>query len=639
MMYWLRLGFLAVVWFYARIPVRAQELVSNGNFETYLSCPSGNASMPFSQNYNFFPTVQHWSNPMLLSSPDYFNACVGSISGLGIPGSVHGHKWPRSGNAYCGIIVWENEGGTGIPAYDYREYLQTRLTQPMEAGSQYCVEFYVAPSISPYFSYNYFSTDDIGVHFSGARPVDVQSYTLSLSYHIRNMAGVFFEDTAVWYKVSGIYTAAGGEEWLTLGSFKSAVPSAGQPLYPVLPDASLPFRAYVFIEDVSVRKIQPADTVRRMQDTVVCLTSGFQIPFSGVDGASRYEWSDQSLSKTAVVSDTGLYWCRSFMECTLTIDTFYVRYKPFLPLDLGEDTLNCQGMPVELESNYAYDAYQWNTGAVTSAVTVHRSGTYVLRVADICGVQEDTIAVTIQPPTAPPLARDTTICQFTMVPKLEVSGENIRWYDHPGNPYGSRIQPYIYTNVTGHHTLYVTQTKEGCESQKVPVEVTVSYTPEAEIGDYLLLCEGMDTLIGKAYPEEVFYIWNTGEQTCCIRPANAGNYILTILNDCGVSSDTLQIDIHPCDDCMRFPTAFTPNADGRNDLFKPVVYCPVSQFQLTVYNRWGEQVFVSHDVNSGWDGTFRGMKMDLGVYVYVATYYSQKTNARKQLNGNITLIR
>jgi|GEM_PF-2333985 len=86
------------------------------------------------------------------------------------------------------------------------------------------------------------------------------------------------------------------------------------------------------------------------------------------------------------------------------------------------------------------------------------------------------------------------------------------------------------------------------------------------------------------------------------------------------------------------PTAFTPNNDGKNDIFRPKVYDSIRDYRLQVYDRWGKLVFVSRSPESGWDGTFKGMPSDVQSYVYICTY----TDSRQEqhiLKGSILLLR
>ena len=88
---------------------------------------------------------------------------------------------------------------------------------------------------------------------------------------------------------------------------------------------------------------------------------------------------------------------------------------------------------------------------------------------------------------------------------------------------------------------------------------------------------------------------------------------------------------------MFVPNAFTPDGDGMND----VLYVRSSvgyQMDFKIFDRWGELVFESHDVKHGWDGTFKGKKLEPGVFDYYLkfTCYNKEVFFKK---GNITLIR
>jgi gliding motility-associated-like protein len=613
-----------------------QGLVGNESFEAYIGCPANFIAIPYSTDYSNFPTVYLWTNPCEKTSPDYFHSCATATSGLQVPGPTFGYQKAKTGNAYAGIITFQGEFAGGNLIYDYREYLQTRLLQPLQAGKTYCVSFYVSPTTSNTFNFNV-AIDEIGIAFSVARDTETVAKTMSLNYDVKSTAGVYFTDTSKWYKVSGKYVAIGGEEWMTLGTFKTN--NSAPSFISLLPTAPNPAQiwSYLYIDDVSVKEISASDTITRRHDTLVCKATGLNITLEASNSAMAYSWSNGATGQQLVASDTGIYWCESIMDCGLNIDTFHIRYQPYTPLNIGKDTANCTGQPVLIQANYNYSSYLWNTGSTANKIIATQSGSYILTVVDTCGMQSDTIQISVQDPTLPPLANDTVICQGAMAPQLIVQGSNLKWY--PGNgSFGVTQQPFISTSDLGTHTLYVSQTIGNCESVKVPVDVRIKYKPKADIGTFMTICKGSDTLIGKQYPE-VTYLWNTNEMVCCIQPRETGNYELTIVNSCGKSTDSIYVEVSGCDDCLFLPTAFTPNGDGRNDDYRPFVKCPIKDYKLEIYNRWGELLFKTQDPNAAWDGKYKGSLCDAGVNIYVMEYRSAVTNATKSLKGNVTLIR
>ncbi len=86
-----------------------------------------------------------------------------------------------------------------------------------------------------------------------------------------------------------------------------------------------------------------------------------------------------------------------------------------------------------------------------------------------------------------------------------------------------------------------------------------------------------------------------------------------------------------------FPNAFTPNANGTNDRYL-ISYLGIRNFHISIYNRWGQLVYESGDINEGWDGKTKGEECSSDVYFYVATYTNKKGLPRSK-SGNITLLR
>ena len=162
---------------------------------------------------------------------------------------------------------------------------------------------------------------------------------------------------------------------------------------------------------------------------------------------------------------------------------------------------------------------------------------------------------------------------------------------------------------------------------------------------------GSDTIIRFGQPtvltgtNALFYNWSPNynitsikSRTVTVNPFQTTQYILTGYNSRNCfSSDTINVIVIPdCGD-MFVPNAFSPNGDGINDELKVRGAC-LETLTFLIFNRWGEKVFETSDINKGWDGTFNGDKMNTGVFVYRLegkTYEGKGFSAK----GNITLIR
>ncbi|RYY42548.1 MAG: gliding motility-associated C-terminal domain-containing protein, partial [Chitinophagaceae bacterium] len=103
-------------------------------------------------------------------------------------------------------------------------------------------------------------------------------------------------------------------------------------------------------------------------------------------------------------------------------------------------------------------------------------------------------------------------------------------------------------------------------------------------------------------------------------------------------TDTINVKLFKIDPDLLVPTAFSPDGDGINDVFRPIVLGMKSLNSFKVYNRWGQLVFSTTQVNNGWDGRFKGAPQSAGSFVWEAegvTYLDRKVKKK----GSVILIR
>ncbi len=123
--------------------------------------------------------------------------------------------------------------------------------------------------------------------------------------------------------------------------------------------------------------------------------------------------------------------------------------------------------------------------------------------------------------------------------------------------------------------------------------------------------------------------------------ADSGTYtvqlIVTSTRNC---SDTATKDVVIFPDFLIFiPTAFTPNNDNLNDMFKPVITgFDRSQYKFYIFDRWGREIFYSEDIDKGWDGKDKGKYVEAGVYSYLI-YFAEYTGKEHKVKGSFTLVR
>src|SRR5258707_718816 len=196
-------------------------------------------------------------------------------------------------------------------------------------------------------------------------------------------------------------------------------------------------------------------------------------------------------------------------------------------------------------------------------------------------------------------------------------------------------------------TYIAVVTVPGCGVYRDTVSITYStpLSPSFDLGPDTLLCPKQVFTLSAAITGATAYNWGIGDDTRTLSTAssisitNPGLYwvFVTYNGQCeGTDTvnaqsesgkDPLTATINPtaCDCQLLLPNAFTPDGDGRNDTFRPLHACEMTNFQMNIYDRYGELVFRSVNTEAGWDGTFHGTKVPAGTFVWMAHYTNTST--------------
>jgi gliding motility-associated-like protein len=121
-------------------------------------------------------------------------------------------------------------------------------------------------------------------------------------------------------------------------------------------------------------------------------------------------------------------------------------------------------------------------------------------------------------------------------------------------------------------------------------------------------------------------------------PTATTNYIVSGMDSNGcVSRDTVKVRVDYQQNLL-IPSAFTPNNDGRNDVFKVINASFQRLMEFRVFNRWGQEIFSTTDIQSGWDGKWKGVDQPLGNYQYLIRVAYPDGNV-DTYKGDINLVR
>jgi len=135
------------------------------------------------------------------------------------------------------------------------------------------------------------------------------------------------------------------------------------------------------------------------------------------------------------------------------------------------------------------------------------------------------------------------------------------------------------------------------------------------------------------------YMWSTGDTTVSIVVSDGGIYWNKYLDENSCErSDTVFISLINETEQVFAPNSFTPNGDGINDVWKVYGAGPENDFEVQVFNRWGNLIWESKDINASWDGFYKGDKAEQGVYAYKLYFYSECYDKKIETIGTVLLL-
>lgn len=209
---------------------------------------------------------------------------------------------------------------------------------------------------------------------------------------------------------------------------------------------------------------------------------------------------------------------------------------------------------------------------------------------------------------------------------------------------GNTANPEVSVGPNQVLTVIVTNTATGCTNE---LTYTPNVLPSLEVvftEPTVDISQGKDTDLDIKNPiSGASYVWSTGETGTSINvdPIETTTYSVTVTdaNGCtGIGQVTVTVRIVGCSDKDEYlPNAFTPNGDAINDILY-VKSNVITELTFVIYNRWGQEMFSTTDINQGWDGTYKGDKLSPDAYAYYiqATCINGDSFIKK---GNVSILK
>ena len=450
-----------------------------------------------------------------------------------------------------------------------------------------------------------------------------------------------------------------------------------------------------FAYDTIVVNQNPKPFVELGNDTAFCENDS--IIFDLAQPGASYKWHTGSTLFRYTVTQSEKVRVEVTRGACIVADSVLVSIVPRPNLNLGNDRSECLQPTAVLASNIAADGYLWNTGQTDSAITINTVGKYVLQIRKSVCIVSDSIVINQVTLPSVNIGSTPAICkEDSLLLDAQNASSNFEWsnlsnqqtiFATAPNTYWVKVTnqqgcigadtlfldtlvspivsigndtfvckgstmtlatdkpfaTYIWSDGSSNNTLSITQNgtysvvvndQNNCQA-KDAVVVNMRELPALNLATELKVCE--PNLVLEAPANFSYYLWSTGQNSNSITITDYGIYTIEVGDafKC-VNSHAIKIESN-CKGTVFVPNAFTPNGDGLNDGFIPQ-YKNVQSANLTIYDRRGQLLFETTNMQQPWNGTYNGLPSTSDVYVYDIKY----TGANEQIqyqSGNITLLR
>ena len=400
-------------------------------------------------------------------------------------------------------------------------------------------------------------------------------------------------------------------------------------------------------------QILPRPNVYLGRDTVLCKnqTVSFTVNPSSYDSI---RWVNGSTAATQIVDGSiNPFKIKVYISGCVAEDTVVVR-APKLNLNFTNDFL-CFNKPITFNNTSTITIgsianYNWNFGdGQTINGVKNPSHTYnifgpktiQLIATGNLGACADTLRKTIAMDDSisfavNPIPSEICYGASKQYQNLSTGGVNTlySWTLNNNNLQTGNTANYTHTAV-GNNSIKLVAAHR-CGEDSIRYYFNVLPLPKLNLGnDSIIMCPGEIKMIGiTAVSDSIF--WSTGERDMDSISINGlvSPIKVDVYNKGCLSKDSIFVSTN-CD--VFIPTAFSPNNDGVNDEFN-MMNKSIKSYTLKIYNRWGELVFETNNLNNSWNGTYKGEPCQVDNYIYVVSGI-RSNNESFYLKGILSLFR
>ena len=408
-------------------------------------------------------------------------------------------------------------------------------------------------------------------------------------------------------------------------------------------------------KDTATILVHPLPTVGSQKIDSMCYGDTIQLHATG---AKDYFWSYNLTLSDTNIAEPYSFTLKDTTYYVLGIDSFGCKNRDSIRIFVFQYPITtvlplvpfvCQNDSVQLVASGGV-SYHWLPNPYLSSTTIANpiavmqdTSTFYVDVTNVHNcTTRDSLTINVQLPVVAVAQEQYDVCIGNTVQLSASGGFYYLW-----KPASYLTSPYIYNPVAfpPRDTSYTVYVSNDCFTDSVDVAIIFHPLPTVNAGNDTSIYRNTNAILNGTtnaskyywYPDE--FVEHPLELTTNAAPLFTKDYLLFAVSDYGcVNVDTVRINVTAYT-LLLLPTGFSPNNDGANDVFRVANYLNIQKLEaFSIYNRWGELVFTTTDINKGWDGTFKGKPQELGVYSWVirATTYDNESIVR---GGNVTLLR
>jgi len=363
-------------------------------------------------------------------------------------------------------------------------------------------------------------------------------------------------------------------------------------------------------------------------------TGNFRIPKYG-NGSLEPGLYTISL-KACIISELD-----SSLVCAETKDSIFVKAKRKPIIADVIEVCDSPSFTLNIHLN-EFEIVRWNTGGSDTSKTFTQTGNYYVITRNYCGLDTTRFRIVFKTcntdlPNAQFNVVNTFACKDSCITlnNTSTNANSYYWTFSGANIQSSTLKnPSVcYENKGEFNISLKAENRNGSDLYSQTVNVIEQ--PSVQLENKYTFCEGEN--IRLYAPSGENYIWSLDETSNSHLYDRAGRFAVKNTNACGTSVKYIQIFMEDCHCNVFVPNAFTPNGDGINDEVKVYSACIFNEFLFQIYDRWGEKVFETDNMDKWWNGSNRNQKLRNDLYFYTLNY-TDKFNHKQFKKGEINLI-